>query len=84
MLKPSLSTPLSALVFVELLEEAGIKEGWCQLLICDDSLTEEIAASDLISFLSFIGSETVGWKLKASLQRVSVVLWSTAAQPSPI
>ena len=65
--KPSLSTPLSAIMFQELLQSAGLPDGWCQVLICEDTLTEKLAASDNISFLSFIGSQSIGWKLKSQL-----------------
>ena len=66
-LKPSLSTPLSALVFKELLEACEIKEGWFQVLICEDEVTAKIASSKHISFMSFIGSQKVGWSLKSNL-----------------
>ena len=66
-LKPSLSTPLSAKLFVQLLTEAGIKKDWCQLLVCSDETTASLAKSKHIAFLSFIGSASVGWKLKANL-----------------
>lgn len=66
-LKPALSVPLIAVRFVELLEEAGLPEGWCQLLLCQTEVTARIAASPQIHFLSFIGSSKVGWTLRSQL-----------------
>lgn len=66
-LKPALAVPLTAVRFVELLSEAGLPEGWCQLLLCETEVTASIAAGSGIHFLSFIGSAKVGWMLRGKL-----------------
>ncbi len=65
--KPSLSTPLSCRHFVEILREAGLPAGWCQMLVCDNELSERLVTDPRNAFLSFIGSANVGWKLRSVL-----------------
>jgi acyl-CoA reductase-like NAD-dependent aldehyde dehydrogenase len=67
LIKPSLLTPLSCRHFVELLGEAGLPEGWCQMLICDNDVAERLVRDRRNAFLSFIGSAKVGWSLRALL-----------------
>ena len=68
--KPASATPLSCRDFVALLMEAGLPEGWCQTFIPRSSaLAEQLACDPRISFLSFIGSASVGWRLHSKLAR---------------
>ncbi len=66
-IKPASSTPLSCLNFMDILKEAGLPDGWCQAVICDRGLAEKIVTDKRISYLSFIGSSEVGWRLKSKL-----------------
>ncbi len=66
-IKPASTTPLSCLHFIELLKEAGLPEGWCEVLICDNVITEKIATDERVAYLSFIGSAKVGWYLRSKL-----------------
>lgn len=65
--KPASSTPLNCMRFVELVHQAGLPEGWCQLCVCDRHVAESLATDPRIAFLTFIGSSKVGWKLKSRL-----------------
>ena len=65
--KPARATPLSCLKLAELLTEAGLPEGWCQVCVCDGATATELVTSPKISFFSFIGSAKVGWMLKSKL-----------------
>jgi acyl-CoA reductase-like NAD-dependent aldehyde dehydrogenase len=66
--KPASSTPLSCLNFVQILREAGLPPEWCQTLVLkENSLAERLATDSRVAFLSFIGSATVGWGLRAKL-----------------
>ena len=66
--KPAKKTPLSCYKFVSLLRESGLPEEWCQALVIEDSaLATQLAVDERVSFLSFIGSEKVGWKLRSGL-----------------
>lgn len=67
LIKPSLSTPLSCLNLLSLLKDAGLPEDWCQSVICDDHIAENLATDSRINFLSFIGSPQVGWYLRSRL-----------------
>jgi len=67
LVKPALDTPLSCVSVVELLTEAGLPDGWCQLLLSADSVTEKVVADPRVSFMTFIGSARVGWYLRSKL-----------------
>ncbi len=67
LVKPSLATPLSCKRIIELLGEAGLPDGWCQLLLCEDAITEKLVGDRRVSFLTFIGSARVGWYLRSKL-----------------
>jgi acyl-CoA reductase-like NAD-dependent aldehyde dehydrogenase len=65
--KPASTTPLSCLRFLEILQEAGIPEGWVQGLILENDLAEILATDTRVQYLSFIGSAKVGWYLKTKI-----------------
>lgn len=67
LMKPAPATPLSALKFGEIAKEAGLPEGWCQVLVCDNGVAGELAKSRDIDFFSFIGNAGVGWSLRSGL-----------------
>lgn len=66
-IKPAMTTPLSCLKFMEILNEAGLPEGWCQTLICERQDAEKLATDTSVNYLSFIGSAKVGWYLRSKL-----------------
>lgn len=66
-IKPALTTPLSCLEFIGILKEAGLPEGWCQAIICNDENAEKLATDCRVNYLSFIGSSKVGWYLRSKL-----------------
>ena len=66
-IKPAMTTPLSCLRFVEILAEAGLPDGWCQCLVCDNENAEKLVSDQRINYLSFIGSAKVGWFLRSRL-----------------
>lgn len=65
--KPSLTTPLSCLRFLEILAEAGLPSGWCQSIVCENDAASQLVSDPRINFLSFIGSANVGWMLRSKL-----------------
>jgi acyl-CoA reductase-like NAD-dependent aldehyde dehydrogenase len=65
--KPATNTPLSCLALMDILEEAGIPEGWVQSVLCSNELAEKLATDKRVNYLSFIGSAKVGWYLKSKL-----------------
>jgi acyl-CoA reductase-like NAD-dependent aldehyde dehydrogenase len=66
-IKPATSTPLSCLNFIDILKEAGLPAGWCEAIVCDNHIAEQIATDTRINYLSFIGSAKVGWYLRSKL-----------------
>ncbi|TCN60015.1 aldehyde dehydrogenase family protein [Flavobacterium circumlabens] len=65
--KPAGNTPLSGLALADILKEAGLPEGWLQVVLCDNETTELLVTDPRVHFLSFIGSAKVGWYLKSKL-----------------
>jgi len=66
-IKPALTTPLSCLLFMDILAHAGLPTGWCQAIICNNENAELLATDKRVNYLSFIGSAKVGWALKSKL-----------------
>lgn len=64
-IRPSASTPMSALNFVEILYEAGLPKEWCQAVVCSREAAEHMVKSPKIDFFAFIGSAAVGWHLNS-------------------
>ncbi len=66
-IKPSETTPMSALNFVEILYEAGLPKAWCQVLVCHRAEAEYLATNAKVDYLTFIGSAKVGWYLNSKV-----------------
>ncbi|RLA66956.1 MAG: aldehyde dehydrogenase [Epsilonproteobacteria bacterium] len=66
-IKPASSTPVSCKNLVEILYEAGLDKAWCQMVICTNEVAEKMVSHPKVTFLSFIGSATVGWRLRSKL-----------------
>lgn len=67
LIKPALATPLSCIELVKLVHQAGLPEPWCQVVLAENSEAEKLAIDPRISFLSFIGSANVGWRLRSRI-----------------
>lgn len=65
--KPSSNTPLSGLALAAILKEAGLPDGWLQVVLCDNETAELLVTDSRIHFFSFIGSAKVGWSLRSKL-----------------
>ncbi len=66
-IKPAAATPLSCLNFISILKEAGLPDGWCEMVICENAVAESMVTDPRVAFFSFIGSGRVGWYLKSKL-----------------
>lgn len=65
-LKPSERTPLTAGLLVQTLQDAGLPAGWINLIGGDPGLiTKAWTGHPDIAVITFTGSASVGWKLKA-------------------
>ena len=65
--KPATATPLSGLALADILKEAGLPDGWLQIILCDNEVAELLVTDPRVNFFSFIGSAKVGWYLKSKL-----------------
>ncbi|WP_114750629.1 aldehyde dehydrogenase family protein [Pleomorphovibrio marinus] len=66
-IKPAGATPMSCKALMGILKEAEVPEGWVQMVVCSNDLAEKLATDKRVNYLSFIGSEKVGWYLKSKL-----------------
>jgi acyl-CoA reductase-like NAD-dependent aldehyde dehydrogenase len=67
LIKPAPDTPVSCMVFMELLREAGLPPELGMAVPCSNEVAEMLVSSDRIAFFSFIGSARVGWFLRSRL-----------------
>lgn len=74
LLKPAGQTPLTALAFTALVEEAGYPKGVLSTFTCDNEEAELLVTDERIKFLSFTGSDTVGWYLKSRAEKKQIAL----------
>jgi acyl-CoA reductase-like NAD-dependent aldehyde dehydrogenase len=66
-IKPAGTTPLTCLRFCEFMGLAGLPEGWCQPIVCDNEVAEKLVTGPRTAFFTFIGSARVGWMLRSKL-----------------
>ena len=66
-IKPATTTPLSCIALVDILKDAGLPEGWCQVLICKNEGSQYLVTDKRVNYFSFIGSAKVGWFLRSKL-----------------
>lgn len=66
-IKPAPTTPLTCLLLNKIFHEAGLPDGWCTTMVCDNDVAELLVTSPKVNFFSFIGSAKVGWYLRSKL-----------------
>ncbi len=74
LIKPAPQTPLTALLLGEVVMEAGIPPGGLNVVPCDNILAERMVVDPRFKLLSFTGSASVGWMLKAKCGKKKVTL----------
>ncbi|MEK9141795.1 MAG: aldehyde dehydrogenase family protein, partial [Nitrospirota bacterium] len=74
LIKPAPQTPLTALLLGEIALEAGLPPGGLNVVPCDNALAERMAVDPRFTLLSFTGSASVGWMLKAKCGKKKVTL----------
>jgi acyl-CoA reductase-like NAD-dependent aldehyde dehydrogenase len=80
-LKPAGQTPISAIKLSELLLEAGVPEGWLNVVCGSGSdVGDAIVKHELTKAITFTGSAPVGWNLRSEVphKKVNLELGSTA------
>ena len=73
-LKPASKTPLGALIIGEVLAETDLPEGAFSILPASRDGADLFTVDERLKLLSFTGSDTVGWALKAKSGKKKVVL----------
>lgn len=74
LVKPSPRTPKTAAALLAMLHEAGLPREAAVLLEGDAPEVQALARDERFAFLSFTGSATVGWQLKAAAGKKKVCL----------
>jgi len=73
-LKPATKTPLSALFLASALDEAGLPQGALSVLPMSRELGDRLVTDDRFKLLTFTGSSSVGWAMKARAGKKKVIL----------
>ena len=73
-LKPASLTPIGALIIGEVLAETDLPEGAFSVLPCRRDGADLFTVDERLKLLSFTGSPSVGWELKAKAGKKPVVL----------
>jgi len=73
-LKPASRTPIGALIIGETLAETDLPEGAFSILPCSRNGADLFTTDERLKLLSFTGSPSVGWDLKAKAGKKKVVL----------
>jgi acyl-CoA reductase-like NAD-dependent aldehyde dehydrogenase len=73
-LKPASATPVGALILGQMLSEMDLPEGAFSILPISSRDSDALIEDDRIKKLSFTGSPSVGWELKARARKKKVTL----------
>jgi acyl-CoA reductase-like NAD-dependent aldehyde dehydrogenase len=73
-LKPPSKDPLTMLTVAEIIAEAGVPEGSVSILPMTRALGDRMVEDDRFELLTFTGSPSVGWRMKARAGKKKVVL----------
>ena len=73
-LKPAPQTPLTALLLGEVVSKVDLPQGALNIVPCPNSVAEKMVTDPRFALLSFTGSASVGWMLKAKAGKKRVVL----------
>ncbi len=79
-LKPASATPLTALAIARLFHEAGLPPGWLNVVTCSGAAANHLVQHRDVAMVSFTGSPTVGWGIRAAVphKRVGLELGNNA------
>jgi len=73
-LKPASATPVSSLILGDMVIDAGLPHEAISVVPCSGARAEQLAKDPRVAYLSFTGSCTVGWHLRAIAGRTKVGL----------
>jgi acyl-CoA reductase-like NAD-dependent aldehyde dehydrogenase len=73
-LKPASKDPLTMLTVTEIIDAAGLPDGAVSVLPMTRELGDHMVSDDRFKLLTFTGSPSVGWRMKARAGKKKVVL----------
>jgi acyl-CoA reductase-like NAD-dependent aldehyde dehydrogenase len=73
-LKPPSKDPLIMLAIAEIIDQVGVPDGMVSVLPMTRELGDRMVEDDRFKLLTFTGSPSVGWRMKARAGRKKVVL----------
>ena len=73
-LKPSTSTPLSALELAKIIHTTDLPKGCVSIMPMDRAIGNLLVTDERFKLLTFTGSPAVGWKMKADAGKKKIVL----------
>jgi len=73
-LKPAPQTPLTALKLGALVTELAPETPWLQVVPCEVAVAEQLVADDRFGYVTFTGSDAIGWKIKENAGKKPVCL----------
>jgi glyceraldehyde-3-phosphate dehydrogenase (NADP+) len=73
-LKPAPQTPLTSFLLNDILKEAGLPDGWLNVVPCENDVAQSMVEDERVKMLSFTGSANVGWYLKSLIPKKKVTL----------
>lgn len=73
-LKPSSSTPITALLLGEILLEASLPKEALHIVPCSPQNAEPLLTHPAVKMITFTGSSAVGWEMKSKLGRARICL----------
>lgn len=73
-LKPASSTPLSTLLFAQVINEVNLPQGAVSIVPANRIAGNKLVTDNRIKLLSFTGSDEVGWEMKKNAGKKKVVL----------
>ncbi|MCX7973145.1 MAG: aldehyde dehydrogenase family protein [Candidatus Aminicenantes bacterium] len=81
LLRPASQVPITSLLLAEIVAETGLPAGIFNVIPCDYRAAESLLTDDKIKKITFTGSSSVGWEIKAKApkKRVTLELGGNAA-----
>jgi acyl-CoA reductase-like NAD-dependent aldehyde dehydrogenase len=74
-LKPASATPMTAIALAELLhDECGLPPGWLSVVTCPGSVANHLVEHPDVAMITFTGSPSVGWDIRARAPKKKVSL----------
>ena len=73
-LKPSSNAPMTALLLAKIIEKSSHPKGAFNVVTCHATEVDQLVTDERVRLISFTGSPTVGWEIKARAGKKRVVL----------